>query len=135
MRGKIFSRQEADRMVPLLRRIVVSLRAREWLIQRKRRDLTTLEEGAGAARTRLRGELERLEEDLKGCHQELEALGCFLRDASLGIVECFGDLGGEIVYFQWRPGLLGFSFFHSLDSDHAKVRHLPELVARGSADS
>lgn len=124
MRGKIFTRAEADQMVPLIRRIVVHVRARRRLVVRKRR-LVRDPGHAGPSRAQLADVVSRLEDELATLRHELEGLGCILRDGDRGIVECYGELDSEIVYFSWRPGQPGFGHWHALDTSHTKAKPLP----------
>jgi hypothetical protein len=134
MRGKIFSREEADRMVPLIRRIVVNIRARQRLLHRRH------ERSSGSAEERLGDRSEgmaaktarRLREEIKGYSSELEALGCFLRDAERGVVECYGELRGDIVYFTWQPSQPEFTSWHPLDQSFVNRQPLPGLESRAA---
>jgi len=126
LRGKIFTRTEADRMVPLIRRIVLNVRARDRLCERKRKELASLV-GAAERRAALKSERRHLIGELERYELELEDLGCIMRDRSLGLVECFGELEGEIVYFTLRPGEAAFGFWHSLDTGPSCAVPLPEV--------
>lgn len=127
MRGKIFTREEADRMIPLIRRIVVNARARHRLVLRKQDELLSLRAGAGQeeARERILGITRRLRQQLKGYIGELEELGCFLRDAETGVIECYGELNCDIVYFTWMPGQETFQSWHPLDQSYVNRQPLP----------
>jgi hypothetical protein len=147
MRGKIFTRQEADRMIPLIRRIVIGARARHRLILRKQDAVVGLGSASGLTasggtpgqektqilRDRLLGATRRLRQELKTCIGELEDLGCFLRDAEAGVVACYGECprsirdrcDDEIVYFIWLPGQPGFSSWHQLDQTYVNRQPLP----------
>ena len=59
---------------------------------------------------------------------ELEELGCFLRDAETGVVECYGELEGEIVYFTWMPGQGAFQCWHPLDQSYVNRQPLPGVA-------
>ena len=122
-------------MIPLIRRIVISVRARDRLILRKRRELAILAPDGDCDRARLKRQLTSIGDDLARHADELEDLGCMLRDRSLGIVECFGEHEGEIVYFTWRPRTDSFSHWHSLDTGPTCARPLPELEHSGAIDS
>jgi hypothetical protein len=139
MRGKIFTRQEADRMIPLIRRIVIGARARHRLILRKQDAVIGLGSTSGLSasggipgqektqilRDRLLGATRRLRQELKTCIGELEDLGCFLRDAEAGVVACYGEFDDEIVYFIWMPGQPGFLSWHQLDQTYVNRQPLP----------
>jgi hypothetical protein len=119
MRGKIYTRAEADRMVPLLRTIVRSLRSLHRLIHRKQGDLLQEARARDDGRASLGKErdLARLRDAARACVAELDALGCFLRDPIVGIVACYADVEGEIVYLTWQVGADSFDQFHTLDQN------------------
>ena len=137
MRGKIFTRAEADRMIPLIRRIVVNARARHRLILRKQDDILALGTAAGheTARERSLQQTRRLRDELKACIAELEELGCFLRDAETGIVECYGEFDGEIVYFTWMPGHGSFLSWHRLDQSYVNRQPLPGVAVPTASEA
>jgi hypothetical protein len=113
MRARIFTAEEADRMTPLLRRIVVSLRAHHRLIERRRAELVRAGPEAEAP-----PDLLALRAGFQRCIGELEALGCFVRDPAAGVVACYGELEGRIVYLTYEPGDPGFSRWHPLDKSY-----------------
>ncbi len=119
MRGKIYTRAEADRMVPLLRTIVRSLRSLHRLIHRKQGDLLQEARARDDGRASLGKErdLARLRDAARACVAELDALGCFLRDPTGGIVACYARGEGEIVYPTWQVGAHSFDQFHTLDQN------------------
>lgn len=136
MRGKIFTRDEADRMLPLVRRIVVNARARQRLLLRKQdeiaRQLSRGREEDGDVQLRaLKASCERLRKDLDRYTAELEQLGCFLRDAETGIVECYAEHGGRIVYLTWLPPARRYEWFHSVETSYVQRLPLPDAPAEG----
>lgn len=126
-------------MIPLIRRIVVNARARHRLILRKQDAILALGTGQGheAARDQALRQTRRLRDELKACIAELEGLGCFLRDAETGVVECYGELDGDIVYFTWIPGQDAFQGWHPLDQSYVNRQPLPGIdlpTAREAAE-
>ena len=107
LRGKIFTPSEADRMIPLVRRVVRGVRAARRLADRA---------SAGTPDPAWR---RRLEARIQSGREELEALGCALRCERRGRVECYGDVDGLIVYLVWTPGAVGFDTWRSLDGPEA----------------
>lgn len=124
-------------MLPLIRRIVVNIRARHRLIQRKQDELLDApsEGGEGSRRSQLLRVARRLRQELKDYIAELEALGCFLRDAEAGVVECYGDLGGEIVYFTWQAGHESFLYWHPLDQSYVNRQPLPGVTIEKATEA
>lgn len=121
MRGKIYAKADADRLLPLVRQIVRAVRARHRLVRRKQAELLRVA-GATAKRDGDRLALVRvvqtLRREIASGIAELEALGCALRDADRGVVEVLGELRGEIVYLTWCPGEPSFANWHPLDTSY-----------------
>ena len=113
LRGKIFTPEEADRMIPLVRRVVRGVRA-----ARRQADRLAHRRPVDAARHRV------LAARVQSGRNELEALGCTLRCETQGRVECYGDVEGLIVYLVWVPGAAGFDTWRSLDGAEADARPL-----------
>ncbi len=114
-------------MIPLIRRIVVNVRARHRLATRKEDAARLLDEGATEQREALQQTARRLRHETKGYVAELEQIGCFLRDPEGGVVECYGDVDGEIVYLTWHPGHDDFLYWHPLDQSFINTQPLPGL--------
>lgn len=141
MRGKIYSRTEADRILPLVRRLVIYVRARQRLIQRKQLELARLfsaGEGTSERARAIEATCKKLRLDIDGYARELEGLGAFLRDPETGIVEVYAEIDRRIVYLTWEPPARRFEWFHALESNHvARVRlpDVPETRLRSATES
>ncbi len=129
MKGKIFSKQEATNMLPLVRRIVTDAKACTTLIARHERDVTAARKGLDSNIQDLsKGEsdavlaeiaeheskLATLEEKRETCSQELEDLGVFLADAESGVVRFYGEMASRIVYYVWQLGEPEVAFWHEI---------------------
>lgn len=123
MRGQIFTKEEADRMVPLLRRIALNVRARARLLKKKRAEAAAL--SGGEREVRLAADIRHLAGQIEDLREEFESLGCMLQDAERGVVECFGTRDDDIVYLTWMPGRPAFDHWHPLDTPHDLARPIP----------
>ena len=130
MRGKIYDREEMNRVLPLVRLIVKDLREGYRRLRRRLSELGI--DGAGSIDPRsvlqeLPWEVRDLVDELRTLIDELGEVGVFLRDPERGLIEAYGELGGEIVYFSWRPGESEIGYYHGLFGSHRDRR--PVLTA------
>ena len=51
--------------------------------------------------------------------QQLESLGCMLKDLSIGLVDFYGTRDGEPVLLCWKLGEDRVRFWHTLESGYA----------------
>ena len=135
MKGKIFTVDEANRMLPLVTRIaddIVStysdvdhaLKAYEGAKVDAERDPGT----AGQLQT-CDAEVGDVLDRFQGLIHEMEALGGTVKDYEQGLVDFYGDVSGEIVYLCWTRGETSISHWHRLDEGFGKRRELPTVSA------
>lgn len=135
MRGKIFTVDEANRMLPLVGRIADDIVATYAEVNQA---LAAYEASKARADASPAGEadLRRRDRDVgdvldrfQGLIQEIEALGGTVKDYERGFIDFYGDVGGEIVYLCWSRGEATISHWHRLDEGYAKRRDLPSVSA------
>jgi len=135
MRGKIFTVDEANRMLPLVGRIaddIVSTYAdvnqalAAYEASKARNDSTT---AADADLRRRDREVGDVLDQFQGLIQEIEALGGTVKDYERGFIDFYGDVAGEIVYLCWTRGEASITHWHRLDEGYAKRRDLPSVSA------
>ncbi len=115
--GRLFPLEDANRALPLVRRIAAD-------IVRQQKKVCDIEEkclvpGAGQAggedlvalRRRYDVELNKLHE----LTDELNAIGCEVKDVHRGIVDFRTVYRGREVEFCWRPGDEKIEFWHELN--------------------
>ena len=133
MKGKIFTIDEANRMLPLVTRIADD-------IVRSYGDVNTAltsyeeEKARFAHNTARESELRRRDaevgevlERFQGLIQEIEALGGTVKDYEQGFVDFYGDVRGEIVYLCWSRGETAICHWHRLEEGFAKRREIPPI--------
>jgi hypothetical protein len=102
----------AERMLPLVRRIVLSARVHHRLIKRWT---------AGAAAPDSPDErkhgvgLRFLREEFEKSVAELEQLGCTLLDPATGLIACRSLIDGEPAFITWQPGQPGFTEWYRVN--------------------
>ena len=134
MKGKIFTVDEANRMLPLVARIADDIVSSYAEVNRA---LTAYEEEkARSSHNPCReAELRRRDADVgdvlerfQGLIQEIEALGGTVKDYEQGFIDFYGDVSGEIVYLCWSRGETSISHWHRLEEGFAKRRELPPIA-------
>jgi len=134
MKGKIFTVDEANRMLPLVARIaddIVSSYAEVNIA------LTAYEEEKARSTHNPARDIELRRRDaevgdvlerFQGLIQEIEALGGTVKDYEQGFIDFYGDVSGEIVYLCWSRGETSISHWHRLEEGFAKRRELPPIA-------
>ena len=121
MDPKIFTLAEAERTLPLVKRIVVDLQ-HEYALWRaavghfelvsagSRADAEMPPEVAVAER-----EVHVLAERVAGLLAELEAIGCIPKGIEAGLVDFYALREDRLVYLCWRLGETHIDHWHELD--------------------
>jgi hypothetical protein len=132
MKGKIFSPDEVNRMLPLVQRIADDVvrtygevtRALEAFEAAK----ATATRGEATAESQLRekdGEVAAALDRFQGLIEEIEALGGTVKDYERGLMDFYGEVDGEIVYLCWQPGETHLQAWHRLEEGFNQRRALP----------
>ena len=131
---KAFTVEEANRTLPLVRKIVddVVRQHRVWREKILELDLVASTARAGESRERaeeLEHEAQQLAEEIDGFQHELEELGIQLKDRRLGLVDFPSEMNGRAILLSWRLGEPEVQFWHELDAGYAGRQPLsPSLV-------
>lgn len=143
MKGKIYTPQEASRMVPLLSRVADDLVATHRKVQTALQALELEQarlddeagQGLGATGSESHGRVEALEREVarrlewsQGYVDEVEALGGAVRDCEMGCIDFYGEIDGLIVYLCWKRGEHDVSHWHHLDEGYAHRRPVPSTA-------
>ena len=135
---RLFSLDEANQMLPLVREKVVSLRQHRDRLQELERkkaveELTWLQTD-GTVSPQAQQEVAQLdqlqqeeaslfEKDLK----ELTQIGAELKDLDEGLVDFFARRGMELVYLCWKDGEDRIRWWHDLSSGFPGRRPMQEF--------
>ena len=138
IRNKIFSVEEANRLIPALEAALDTLVgiARDATALRREIEVLGAIAGSGASEespdVRALREKERLQaEQLERFRSELGAVsrhGCILRDLELGLVDFYTMAQGRVVCLCWRRGEPRIEHWHPLDEGFSGRRPLSELL-------
>jgi len=122
---RIFSREEADALLPELEKGLKLLRAKKEAYSRTH-DLLFMHElvctaeknhGLSEEKDDLEDGIHALEEAIEDLAKDIEAIfarGCLLRNIEKGHVEFLGKHEGRDVYFSWRLGESSISHYREL---------------------
>lgn len=139
MKGKIFTPDEVNRMLPLVSRIVEDIvgtyRHVNGALQAYEAAKRELEGAQGAAQIDGERAVRQHDEDVaklldrfQGLIEEIEALGGTVKDYERGTVDFYGDVDGEIVYLSWRPGEDRVGHWHRLEDGFSQRKPLPSTL-------
>ena len=135
MKGKIFTVDEANRMLPLVSRIADDIvatytevnRALQAFEAEKQRCETdpTREQELG----RRDGEVATILDRFQRLIEEIESLGGTVKDYEKGLIDFYGDVDGEIVYLCWQRGEDHLGYWHRLEDGYSKRKRLPVHIS------
>jgi len=134
MSRKYFSLAEANRTLPLVRRIVDDITA----MYPKWRDLVYRYEyvaaqarpdwGESPEQLALHAEIEGVARDINQYLHELEQVGCVFKGFEQGLVDFYGKLDGRDVFWCWQVGEDRIDHWHDVEAGYAGRQPVPEVV-------
>jgi len=121
---RLFTVEEANKTLPLVRRIVEDVVRQHRLWREKILELDLVSSSSRAEEPRLRAEVlekeaQELAREIDGYQKELADLGIQLKDRRLGLVDFPSDLGGKRVLLCWRLGEAEVQFWHEEDAGYS----------------
>ncbi len=145
MKSKLLTIHEANRMLPLLRSIVVDIRSSWNQIISKRSELESLEKSKRDDQgdhdnqeiEELKTELNLLIERINNYIREVEDLGCFVEEFKRGIINFPSLYHGRKVFLCWGLDDESVEFWHELDesyNDRVKIEDRSQFLSE-SPDS
>lgn len=137
MRNKIFSLEEANRLIPYLEETLSTLSTLGREVTGLRREIEVLNAIADSGATlgnpdvrSLRGKEQAYTEALerfKISLTEVSRHGCILRDLELGLVDFYTMSHDRIVCLCWRRGEPAIAHWHPIDEGFSGRRPLKDL--------
>ena len=137
MSKKHFTLEEANRTLPLVRRIVQDIVAdyRGWKECLARYELAAAhrrpEQGESPEAAALRATVDEIAHRINGYIAELEQVGCVLKGFDDGLVDFRSRLEGRDVYLCWKLGEDEIAHWHDLDGGYRTRRPLAPAPADG----
>lgn len=137
MSKKYFTLEEANRTLPLVRRIVRDIVAdyRGWKDCLARYEVAAAhrrpEQGESPEAAALRAEVDEIAHRINGFIAELEQVGCVLKGFDEGLVDFRSRLEGRDVYLCWKLGEGEIGHWHEIDAGFRNRRPLQPIPADG----
>ena len=113
---KLFSLEEANRLIPVVDTIVSTMQADVKDTLRLRQELSQLPAHSIESRNRLH-ELQFLLQTIQDSKLELDRLGVFIQDVDTGLIDFPSQLGAEVVCLSWEKGQDRIQHYHRLNED------------------
>lgn len=134
---KYFTLSEANRTLPLVKRIVADITALypEWRSLVNQYEVVAAQArpdwGESAEQVRLRLEIEAVARRMQEFLRELEQIGCVFKGFDEGLVDFHGRLDDRDIFWCWKQGEDEIRHWHDLDAGYAGRKAVPELVGEG----
>jgi hypothetical protein len=130
---RIFTVDEANRTLPLVRRIVEDLVRDHHLWEEKVREFEVATAGASPERPDVIAELlqmeaQRLAKDIESYIAELAELGVICKGMNIGLVDFRGQLDGREVFYCWKLGEPSVMYWHETDAGFVGRQRLHPLA-------
>ena len=122
---KLFTLEQAVKMLPLVQRIVADILKTGQAIRELSVEMEKPEEDP---------EINRLMDQLDELFEEIELLGCYYKDwnFTVGLVDFPAKVHGKDVMFCWRSDESSIYFYHDSESGYAGRRPIPKELLEGS---
>ena len=130
---RIFTVDEANRTLPLVRRIVEDLVRDHHLWEEKVREFEVATAGSSPERPDVIAELlqieaQRLAKDIESYIAELNELGVICKGMNIGLVDFRGQMDGREVFYCWKLGEAGVMYWHETDAGFVGRQRLHPLA-------
>jgi hypothetical protein len=137
MSVKVFTVKEANRVIPHVSQTIVDIRSKAMEIIRlqDRIGVLVLIGGGNPSSPEhteygaLGGELRELVGQYNAHLEELQKIGCVLKDLNEGLVDFYGRKKNRLVFLCWKLGEKRISFWHEIESGFTGRRPIRELQA------
>ncbi len=121
--AKLFTPEEANELIPRLEALVRKLQTNAAQARARAAeagpsaDLEQLSRSDPVIRTAMR--------EMSKIAEEIQDLGCFLKDIDLGLVDFPGEVNGDTVFLCWQYGESRLVAWHPIDQGFSSRKPLP----------
>jgi hypothetical protein len=121
--AKLFTPDEANELIPRLEALVRKLQANAAQARSRAAeagpsaDLEQLSRSDPVIRSAMR--------EMSKIAEEIQDLGCFLKDIDLGLVDFPGEVNGDTVFLCWQYGESRLVAWHPIDAGFGSRKPLP----------
>lgn len=131
MERRTFTVEQANRMLPLVRRIVEDLVVAHGAWQQAVGQFEMASSSNAADAEHFQRETERLAREIDGYLRELVELGVEFKGFEQGLIDFPSEFNGRPVYLCWKLGEPSVAHWHDVDAGFAGRRQL-EMVENES---
>ena len=134
MARKYFTLTEANRTLPLVRRIVADMTALypKWRELVYRYEFAAAqsrpESGESAEQRELHVAIEAVARDINNFLEELEQIGCLFKGFEQGLVDFYGQFEGRDIFWCWKVGEEKIEHWHEIEEGYSGRHPVPETV-------
>lgn len=111
---KLFSMEEANKLIPTVETLVNDMQDSVEAIQRLRAELGGYIKHTVEAQNKVQ-ELHFLANTVEQTKLELDRMGVFVQDMDAGLVDFPSQVGGEVVCLSWEKGENAIQHYHRLN--------------------
>ena len=136
MAPKFFTLAEANRTLPLVKRIVQDIASYypTWKDLVSRYELIAASArpdwGESPEQLSLKSQVDDVARKINACLVELEQVGCEFKGSEEGLVDFHGKLEGREILWCWKLGEERITHWHELDAGFKGRQPIPEVVGR-----
>jgi len=131
---KYFTLAEANRTLPLVKRIVSDIVALhpQWRDLVSKYELVAAqakpEWGESPDQVGLRTQINDVAREIDRYLAELEQIGCVFKGFEQGLIDFYGKLDGRDIFWCWKQGEDRIEHWHELDAGYAGRQPIPVTV-------
>jgi hypothetical protein len=129
---KYFTVEEANRTLPLVRRIVTDIVAAHGERVARIKEYGHLDHGLSEMNSRrqeLDEELKELTDRINGFIEELEGVGALFKGFDPGLVDFYAMMDDRPVFLCWKLGETKVEFWHEIEAGFAGRQRVPQHLA------
>ena len=136
MPHKFFTLSEANRTLPLVKRVVQDIASYypAWKDLVSKYELIAAEArpdwGESPDQLGLKSQIDEVARKINACLVELEQVGCEFKGFEEGLVDFHGKLEDREILWCWKMGEDRITHWHDLDAGFAGRQPIPEVVGR-----
>ena len=131
---KYFSLADANRTLPLVKRIVADIVALhpQWRDLVARYELVAAQAkpdwGESPEQIELRRQVDAVAHQINDYLLELQQIGCVFKGFEEGLVDFYGKLDGKEIFWCWKIGEERIEHWHELETGYAGRQPIPAVV-------
>jgi hypothetical protein len=126
---KLFSTDDADELIPTLEGLIRDLQVHAGTLRERIQEIVRADEQIDSLRLpqiiERHPELRPVTTRMAEIAEQIESLGCFLKDIDQGLVDFPSELGDEVVFLCWQSGEPRVMAWHPIDRGFGDRRPIP----------